>query len=435
MPETMGNDTQTNINKKGKSLGKQLNAWLHLWLGLTSGIIVLIVSITGCIFVFQKEINEWVHHDELFVTAHHTPTLPLSVLQEKAQAALGKEYPIRSVFTYRTPDRAWEFLSYAEGDENALTIFGATAYYKAAYVDPYTGNITAVHDLKRDFFVIVKYLHWSLLLNTKYGQPIVGWATFIFVILLITGLILWWPKKWNKKTGEQSFKIKWSGNLKRVNYDLHNVLGFYALLIALVLALTGMVWAFKWFQATVYVVASRSITPPQHKEVQSDTLALPPAGTNPLDVAYATAVQQFPNAKRIGVYATPNNNTATISMSAYWGKETYYDRDDLQFDQHSGKLLLHETAKDRNAGEQLIGMNYDIHVGAIAGLPGKILAFFASLICASLPVTGFLVWWNKGRKDKSSQHQRKRKQGQKGSKLYVDNKGGLTTNIPPVRNN
>lgn len=435
MPETMGNDTQTNTRKKGKSPAKQINAWLHLWLGLTSGIIVLIVSITGCIFVFQKEINEWVHHDELFVTARHTPVLPLSVLQQKAQTALGKEFPIRSVFTYRRPDRAWEFLTYAEGDKNALTIFGATAYYKAAYVDPYTGAVTAVRDLKQDFFVIVKYLHWSLLLNTKYGQPVVGWATFIFVILLITGLILWWPKKWTKKTREQSFKIKWAGNFKRVNYDLHNVLGFYALLIALVLALTGMVWAFKWFQATVYIVASRSITPPQHQEVQSDTLALPLAGTNPLDVAYTTAVQQFPDAKRIAVYATPNSNTATISMSAYRGKETYYDRDDLQFDQYSGKLLLRETAKDRNAGEQLIGMNYDIHVGAIAGLPGKILAFFASLICASLPVTGFLVWWHKGRKNKSSKHRRKRKQEQMGNKLYVDNRGGLTTNIPPVRNN
>jgi uncharacterized iron-regulated membrane protein len=198
-----------------------------------------------------------------------------------------------------------------------------------------------------------------------------------------------------------------------------------------------MVWAFKWFQATVYIVASRSITPPQHKEVQSDTLALPLAGSNPLDVAYATAVRQFPKAKRIGVFATANSNTATIRMSAYWGKETYYDRDDLQFDRNTGKLLLHETAKDRNAGEKLIGMNYDIHVGAIAGLPGKILAFFASLICASLPVTGFLVWWNKGKKqEKSSKlHHKKRKHQQDAGTLYVDNGGGLTTNIPPVRNN
>ncbi|TWW00656.1 PepSY-associated TM helix domain-containing protein [Chitinophaga pinensis] len=424
----MGNNTQANGKKKGPSWRKKLNGWLHLWLGLASGIIVFIVALTGCIFVFQKEINEWVHHDIMFVTPTQQPTLPLTILQEKAQTALGKEFPVLSTFTYRQPDRAWEFITYKDGDENALTLFGTTAYYKMAYVNPYTGQVTAVRDMKKDFFVIVKYLHWSLLLNDKYGQPIVGWSTFIFVILLITGLILWWPKKWSKKAREQSFKIKWSGNFKRVNYDLHNVLGFYAMVVALVIALTGMVWAFKWFQTTVYVVASRSVTPPKHKEVTSDTLALPPANVKPLDIAYATAVKQFPKAKRIGVRETPAANTATIRMFVYWGKETYYDYDALQFDKTTGKLLLHETAKDKNAGEKLIGMNYDIHVGAIAGLPGKILAFFASLICASLPVTGFLVWWNKGRKEKkdnrhNKQHHKKVHHAQTEQKMVADAAG------------
>lgn len=394
----MGNNHQTTGKKKGRSWLRKLNAWLHLWLGLGSGLIVLIVSITGCLFVFHKEISGWIHHDILYVEAQPTPPLPLSVLQEKAQAALGKDFPIRSMITYRQPDRSWEFITFKNGDPDALTIFGATEYYKTAYVNPYTGGVTAVRNLKYDFFVLMKYAHWSLLLNTRYGQPIVGWGTFIFVVLLITGLILWWPKKWTRKAREKSFRIKWSANFKRVNYDLHNVLGFYALLIALVLALTGMVWSFKWFRQAVYVVASGSTVPPQPKVVKSDTLALPPANSNPLDIAYAAAVKAAPAAKRIGVSAVPPASDATIRIAAYWGRETYYDRDDLQFDKHTGKLLLREAAKDRNAGERLIGMNYDIHVGAIAGLPGKILAFFASLICASLPVTGLMVWLNKGRK-------------------------------------
>lgn len=385
--------------KKGISWRKRLNAWLHLWLGLVSGIIVLIVSITGCIFVFQKEISEWVHHDMYFVEPQQTATLPLSVLQEKAQLALGKDAPIRNVIAPTAPDRAWEFMVYVPGDPEALTIFGSVKHYKAAFVNPYTGDITAVHDFKKDFFVIIKYLHWSLLLNTKYGQPIVGWATFIFVILLITGLILWWPKKWTKKAREQSFKIKWSGRFKRVNYDLHNVLGFYSMILALIIALTGMVWAFKWFQTTVYVVASGSVTPPARVQASSDTLALPLATGNPMDIAFATLVKEKPQAKRYGVLFGPAKN-APLYMSAYRSKETYYDRDDYQFDKYTGKMLVHQAPKDKNAGEKVIGMNYDIHVGAIAGLPGKILAFLASLICASLPVTGFLVWWNKGRKEK-----------------------------------
>jgi uncharacterized iron-regulated membrane protein len=382
--------------KKGKSWLKKLNAWLHLWLGLASGLIVFIVAVTGCLFVFQKEITELTHKDMLFVTPQSTPMLPPSVLQEKAQAAMGKDKPISYMTFYRAPDRAWEFMVYKTGDEKAITVFGAVDYYGSVFINPYTGEVTGIHNYKRDFFIIVKELHWSLLLHHPIGEQIVGWSTFIFVILLITGLILWWPKKWSKATREQSFKIKWSAKFKRVNYDLHNVLGFYSMLFALVLALTGMVWAFKWFQATVYVIAARSTTPPERKTFQSDTLQMP--STKGLDLAYGYLVKEIPDARRFGASAPAADKAAPLYMSAYFGKETYYNRDDFQFDKNTGKMLYRQTAKDKNAGERLIGMNYDIHVGAIAGLPGKILAFIISLICASLPITGLLVWLNKGKK-------------------------------------
>jgi uncharacterized iron-regulated membrane protein len=72
----------------------------------------------------------------------------------------------------------------------------------------------------------------------------------------------------------------------------------------------------------------------------------------------------------------------------------------MQFDQYTGRFLAEKNHKDKNFGEKLITANYDIHVGAILGLPGKILAFIASFICGMLPVTGFIIWW--GRRNKST---------------------------------
>jgi uncharacterized iron-regulated membrane protein len=168
------------------------------------------------------------------------------------------------------------------------------------------------------------------------------------------------------------------------------------MLLALVLAFTGMVWAFKWFQATVYVIAARSTTPPERKQFKSDTTLQ--LSANGLDIAYNYLLKEMPEAQRFGASTPAPAASAPIYMSGYYGKETYYDRDDFQFDKNSGKMLYRQTANDKNAGEKLINMNYDIHVGAIGGLPGKILAFIISLICASLPVTGLLVWLNKGKK-------------------------------------
>jgi uncharacterized iron-regulated membrane protein len=85
---------------------------------------------------------------------------------------------------------------------------------------------------------------------------------------------------------------------------------------------------------------------------------------------------------------------------------TYWQNDNIYFDQYTLKELpvdhVYGRFKDAAAADKLMRMNYDIHVGAVLGLPGKVLAFFASLLCASLPVTGFYIWWGR-RKKKSSE--------------------------------
>jgi uncharacterized iron-regulated membrane protein len=379
-----------------KAIGK-----IHLWLGLASGLVVFIVALTGCIYVFQKEISDVVHRRVFHIDAPaQAQPMPLSVLRQKAQAALGADKPLNFISTYRERDKAWEFSAYKGGDEKALTYFGGIGYYQVAYMNPYTGQLTGLIDYKYEFFNVVKFLHWSLLLNTAYGQPVVGVATLIFVLLLITGMILWWPKNLKKANVDKSFKIKWGASFKRVNYDLHNVPGFYAMLFAVIIALTGLVWAFDWFQKTVYVVASRSITPPDHPTFKSVAQVIYGTAMTPFDKAFLDAQQTFTAAEQRISVSVPGDKEDVTYIYGYRGKETYYDADELQYDQYSGRQLHRSNFADKNAGEKIIGMNYDIHVGAILGLPGKIIAFFASLVAASLPVTGTLIWIGRKKKKK-----------------------------------
>jgi len=368
---------------------------IHLWLGLITGLIVLIVSITGCLFVFQKEISDLIHQKTFFVEPPAAEaTLPYSTLFKKAEQTLGKDRPINFSTTYKDPDHAWEFMTYKAGDPKALTYFGTIDYYESVFINPYTGAVTGKYDYKYDFFNVVKFIHWGLLLNDTYGQPIVGYSTLIFVLMLITGMIMWWPKKWSKTNINKSFKIKWKAGFKRVVYDLHNVSGFYVMLFTLILALTGMVFAMKWFQTTVYVIASRSITPPDFKQEKSQKSIVT---FNPMDKAFDTAKILLKTADRIA-FSPASGADGVIYVNGIIGKETYYHADALQFDQYSGKLLHRKNYSEQNAGEKLIGMNYDIHVGAILGLPGKIIAFIASLVAASLPITGFMIWLNRKKK-------------------------------------
>src|SRR5690606_5921797 len=90
------------------------------------------------------------------------------------------------------------------------------------------------------------------LLDISIGRPIVGVATIIFLILSITGIVLWFPNKKLKKLKwknlKPGFKIAWRAKWKRINHDLHVTLGFYTAVFLIIMSLTGLFWSFEWYK-------------------------------------------------------------------------------------------------------------------------------------------------------------------------------------------
>lgn len=398
---------------------KAIVLFIHRWLGLITGLVVVILSVTGCLFVFQQEISSWVRHDTFFADEVPTnqQTLPVTELQVKAAASLNTNHLPYGLTTYKDPSRNWSAMLY-KGGIDSWTYFGTMETYKTAYINPYNGQIEGIVNEKTDFFQIMKGIHWSLLLATPIGQPIVVWSTVVFLILLITGMVLWWPKKWNRTGKQKSFKIKWGSSWRRVNYDLHNVLGFYFLTIALILGFTGLYWYFPFAKKSMHFVASGEYRLPETttKKVVStipDSLTL--TSSAPIQTAYANAWAEYPEAYSIALTA-PTDSQGTIYATVRPDGQTYYGNSTLQFDQRTGEMIRANRYENKSAGAKLVGMNYDIHVGAIGGLPGKIIAFLASLVCASLPITGFIIWWD--RKKRQWAKEKRQRQQQKSVPKY-----------------
>jgi uncharacterized iron-regulated membrane protein len=368
---------------------RKLTGLLHLWLGLGSGLVVFVVSLTGCIYVFETELREVFEKSFTTVEARNQPRVPVSELYRIGKMALEAElgYPVRasyqSVSVYRDPTKAPYFYAYAEKPEG----------YHNVYLNPYTGEVLHIVDRRTDFFGTVLRIHRRLLLPETLGRYVVGVSVLIFVISLISGLILWWPR--NRAAARQRFLVKWSAKWRRVNYDSHNVFGFYALPLALVIALTGLVWSFDWMEKTVDWVANGGTASPEVREpkinpgLQSST-ALP-------DRLLAGAWAKYPKVPLFSV-DFPATDSAALGLSVYPSLTTYHDSRYLLFDPSTGRLLHEDSRETQTAGQRMRAMNYDIHIGKILGLPGQLLAFFASLVSASLPVTGFLIWWGRRRK-------------------------------------
>lgn len=387
--------TAVKKKKSSRSLFYRISAWLHLWLGLISGIIMVIVCLTGCIWVFQDEITTLMN-PEIKVKAENKPVISPSVLMNIGDSLYPKKKP--------------NYAMYQQGKAITLALGQGRKGNTILRVNPYTGEVISKVERKEgetDFFRFILNGHRALWMPYEIGRPIVNYATLVFVIILITGMVLWWPKKWNKTTKEQSFKIKWKASFKRVNYDLHNVLGFYSLLVLSAIALTGMVYGLEWYSKGLYWVTSGGDTLPKFNRNKSDSLQLGKFYTaqQVMDASWNKVITDHPEAKGFYyAFADTARPSSAISITIYPTVGKYYNNRSFAFDQHTGKPLpaankIYDTSfEDASVGAKIRRMNYDIHVGAILGLPGKILAFFASLIGASLPITGFIVWWGKQKK-------------------------------------
>lgn len=368
-----------------KAVGK-----LHLWLGLASGLVVFIVAVTGCLYAFKTEIEDLTQAYR-YVPAETRPLLPPSRFEAIGQQLLpGKN--LHSV-TYRTGGRAAVLAFYHY----------EPTYYHLAYIHPYTGKVLHVQDMSRDFFYQVLQGHYYLWLPPTIGQPIVASATLIFVVLLISGLVLWWPK--NKAARKQRFSIKWTAAWRRRNYDLHNVFGFYVMGIAMLLALTGLVWGFQWFAKSVYWATSGGDALPAYFEPASTVPSRSPmAGQPAVDRLWQQTMTDNPTAETVEVHF-PETKTASIAISTNPDAATYWQGDHRYYDQYTLKELPVNHQYGRfdetvSVAQKIARLNYDVHVGAILGLPGKLIAFLASLLVASLPVTGLLIWWGRRKKSK-----------------------------------
>lgn len=373
---------------------KQLCAKLHLWLGLSSGLIVFLVSLSGCIYVFQDELTSLFYHEERFVEVpEETNLIPPSQVFQTARSALPEELESMYFVDYIHPARVHGL--WARDTENR--------HWHAVWINPYNGTITHSYrwlsSLREDFFGVVMAFHTSLLLG-DIGHQIVALSTVVFIIALITGIVIWIPRSWRSLKARLKIQLDMT-KPKRLNWDLHSVLGFYTSWILLLIALTGLVWAYPWLNKSIYWLSTGGApkteipewVPPMKKVDGYDT----PLDT--LDALYPKIRERYAEADRLLIEA-PMEPSQPIRVVVHKNKSEH-KQSTLFFDPLSGDQVFEQSFEDLNRGEKIRALNWDIHTGQLWWLPTKILAFLASLTAASLPVTGFLIWlprWRKKRK-------------------------------------
>ena len=377
---------------------------IHLYLSFAAGLVILLCCLTGAILVFEKDLMMAFNKDRYYVEATGAKLSADSLVK-----SVKKAYPeakVSGIKLYEAADRSAEvsvtFQPKKEAKETAEAPKLKEGAKQAApqrqpgftiFVNPYTGQVLEKYSYRETGFYTVFALHrWLLGGNDSIGKLIVGISTFIFLFILITGIVLWWPK--TKKILKQRLNIRWTAGWKRINHDMHLVFGFYSAIFLFIFAFTGLAWSFEWFNNGIYKVTGSPIKPPP-----------PPKSTYVADAKKIsfdkalTAAQTVYSSSEFVSVSMPKDSAEAVNVSRLGHDAAHESATDVVYvDQYSGAVLGKLAFGDRSLGAQVRSAFKPVHTGSIWGTPSKIIAFVVCLLGVTFPITGTLMWWNRTRR-------------------------------------
>jgi uncharacterized iron-regulated membrane protein len=374
-----------------KTTFKSITNWLHLWLGLASGIILIIVALTGSLLAFEAEL-EPVLFKHYHVVDPVGPRLSLDSVVTLAQNAYNGQKASR-IIVHAEANRSVEVRVGTKGENNKGV--------KLVYVNPYNGQILYKGIYNKKFFQQVRSLHRFLLLGDT-GKIITGVSCAICFFLTISGLILWWPA--NKNAIKQRFKIKWNASGKRLNWDLHAVTGFYISIFLLVVTFTGLMMSYDWLEDTILKLADG-------KQAKEAKVKSPSKGKEIEAGIYQNILQQtnqiYGGDGFVG-FAVPAKPSQAITVTKERTDAIVATSDMAYFDAKNGSLIKVVPFEKLTLGAKIRKMITPAHTGSLLGWPGKALALIVALFTASLPISGFLIWLGKRKKGKKQKNRSSR---------------------------
>lgn len=364
------------------ALRRRLFLTAHQWLGLASSLIVVILCATGTLLALYGPLETWINRDVQKVTPNGPP-IALEVLVPKL--AREAEQPYTSLTVPAEKDAA---LQLRQGRD-------------VTYVNPYTGEVLGgANQAMREVYLGTMRLHRWLLLDDGIGRPITGAATVVFLVTLMVGVVLWWPK--NLGQLGRSLRFSKAGTWKGRNYDLHVVLGLYAVIPLAVMAASGLYWSYRpAFQTAVYGVLDGTAAPAPRKPA-------PPAETSITALPYTRLIARthevYPYAGPIRI-SFPADRTQPVEVVKVHQPTPvsvpYTEK--ISFDARTGEVVKQTPFASKTRAEQALSLVKDVHIGTVFGGASLTLYILACLIGTSLPITGTLHWWGKIRTRRRAQ--------------------------------
>lgn len=351
--------------------------WLHLACGLVAGIVILMMSVTGVILTYERQMQVWEDRSYYAEPELGQQQLSADQLIEASSSIVGFE---PSSLMLSSDPTAPAVLRQGNSQTHIL--------------NPYTGRVYAPHsDSLSRFFAAMHDWHRWLNINgdgRNTARDITGAANIMFLFLLVSGIYLWLPRSFSRAT----LRVRTLFNSEHRNgqardFNWHHVYGFWAALPLLIVIFTAISFHFNWAINPIYQLAGEErpvILPPNNETLE-------PAQTNrvPYESLFALAKTYSEDWRTI---------TLTISASGSNAARLVIDEGDggqpqkrytLTVEATNGDVITWKPFTNETTGTQArLWMRY-LHTGEALGIVGQTIAGLASFAGIIMVWTGFAL--------------------------------------------
>jgi uncharacterized iron-regulated membrane protein len=420
--------------RRPRAVSKRIRSFLvvvHRWLSLGLTVWVVIISVSGAWLVFNQRFDAWLHAERYEQTDGDVgPAAVMTTVQDEVAADEGTV----DFLVFPTNGRGvYQASATLPGPTDSETDDSYLVYY----VDPGTGRVNGHKDYDEGFTAWMYRGHEFLWQDNGVaglfdpgsgwcrrtgvaadgtggvepggpkgvvcdvvpdGLDLIGWFGAGLVVIIATGFYLWyWP---NVRRWATALVIKRGRGRFQFHLSLHKVVGLVVSVPLLVIAFTGVAFAFpnmkSWFENTTPATRDFAIWEPP-----GDLVSGEPDGREPLtaDEFRDVVEARFPARKLISFNGAPFDETATWQAwmdrgHTNWTREGSGGNVLVAFDQYSGKLLYDGTPEDGNVFDQAWSdLQFPLHAGDFAGTSSRLVWFVVGLSPLLLMVSGVIMWW------------------------------------------
>lgn len=346
---------------------------LHLIAGLAAALVILSMSVTGTLLAFEPQITEWSERGVRNVPEPEAGARRIDVdrLLDNAKREFPRADPV-AVMLWSRPG--------ASVAVNLVKEIGTV------FLDPYSGRMlgreSGIHAAFR------KLLEWHRWFGSReIGKPITGAASLVLIFMILSGLLLWRPRRWTTKTVKAIAVPRIGLKGKARDWNWHHAAGIWSALPLLLIAGTGAIMSYQWANNLLFRAVG-------DKAPTSTPVMTAHRGERPevrLDPLIAKADSALPTWSAITIRLPRKPGDRVVAFIQEPGFSRRFARAQLSVDPASPDTFIWEPYRDQKTGRKLRAWVLPVHMGTALGIPGQILAGLASAAAALLVLTGLAL--------------------------------------------